>query len=53
MAAIEDLPADRQQARIKASTEQRGDPTRRLLLGRDTDGSVQLAMKICRGARGW
>lgn len=49
MASIKDLPPDQQQARMKAFVDQRGGPTRRLLLGRDTDGSVQLAMNDLQG----
>lgn len=49
MAAIRDLPPDQQQARIKAFAQRHGGVTRRLILGRDTDGSVQLAMNDLQG----
>ena len=49
MASIKDLPKDQQQARMKAFFAEHGGPTRRMVLGRDTDGSVQLAMNDLQG----
>ena len=49
MASLKDLPQDQQQARMKAFFAERGGPTRRMVLGRDTDGSVQLAMADLKG----
>ena len=49
MASIKDLPQDQQQARMKAFFAEHGGPTRRMVLGRNTDGSVQLAMDDLQG----
>ena len=49
MASIKNLPADQQSIRLKAFFDQHGGPTRRMLLGRNTDGSVQLAMNDLQG----
>lgn len=49
LASIKDLPKDQQNARLKAFFTERGGPTRRMLLGRNTDGSVQLAMNDLQG----
>ncbi|WP_158884116.1 hypothetical protein [Rhodanobacter sp. L36] len=49
LASIKDLPADQQNARLKAFFAEHGGPTRRILLGRNTDGSVQLAMNDLQG----
>ncbi|WP_426699848.1 hypothetical protein ACPPVV_10565 [Rhodanobacter sp. Col0626] len=49
MAAIKDLPKNQQGARMKAFFAERGGPTRRMMLGRNTDGSVQLAMNDPQG----
>jgi len=49
MASIKDLPADQQKARMEAFFTKHGGPTRRMVLGRDTDGSVQLAMNDLQG----
>ncbi|MGY3038991.1 hypothetical protein ACVWWQ_000578 [Rhodanobacter sp. TND4EL1] len=49
MTSIKDLPMDQQKARLKAFFDKHGGPTRRMLLGRNTDGSVQLAMNDLQG----
>ena len=49
MASIKDLPKAQQVSRMKAFFAERGGPTRRMLLGRNTDGSVQLAMNDLQG----
>lgn len=49
MASIKDLPKDQQNARMQAFLAAHGGPTRRMVLGRDTDGSVQLAMNDLQG----
>jgi hypothetical protein len=49
MASIKDLPADQQKAKLDAFFAERGGPTRRMVLGRNTDGSVQLAMNDLQG----
>jgi hypothetical protein len=49
MAAIKDLPQDQQKARIKAFFDQHGGPTARMLLARNTDNSVQLALNDAQG----
>lgn len=49
MASIKDLPQDQQSTRMKAFNAEHGSPTRRMVLGRDNDGSVQLAMHDLRG----
>jgi hypothetical protein len=49
MDSIKHLPQDQQQARMKAFFAEHGGPTRRMVLGRDTDGSVQLAMNDLQG----
>jgi hypothetical protein len=49
MASIRDLPQDQQALRMKDFLAKHGGPTRRMLLGRNTDGSVQLAMNDMQG----
>ena len=49
MASIKNLPKEQQQARMKAFFAEHGGPTRRMVLGRNTDGSVQLAMDDLQG----
>lgn len=49
MDSIKSLPADQQKARINAFFAEHGGPTRRMVLGRNTDGSVQLAMDDLQG----
>lgn len=49
MDAIKDLPPDTQQARMQAFFDQKGGPTTRMMLGRGTDGSVQLALNDTHG----
>ena len=49
MDSIKHLPADQQQARMKTFFAEHGGPTRRMVLGRNTDGSVQLAMDDLQG----
>ncbi len=49
MASIKDLTKYQQQARLKAFVAKHGGPTRRMVLGRNTDGSVQLAMNDLQG----
>ena len=49
LASTKDLPADQQKARLQAFFDKNGGPTRRMLLGRNTDGSVQLAMNDLQG----
>lgn len=49
MDSIKSLPKDQQQARMKAFFAEHGGPTQRMVLGRDTDGSVQLAMNDLQG----
>jgi len=47
--SIKNLPKDQQQARLKAFFAEHGGPTRRMVLGRNTDSSVQLAMDDLQG----
>jgi hypothetical protein len=47
--SIKNLPQDQQQARIKAFFDQHGGPTTRMVLGRDRDNSVQLALNDMQG----
>lgn len=49
MDSIKSLPADQQKAKMKAFLAEHGGPTRRMVLGRNTDGSVQLAMSDLQG----
>ncbi|HEY0197907.1 MAG TPA: hypothetical protein VGC19_05095 [Rhodanobacter sp.] len=49
MASVKNLPADQQNAKLKAFLAEHGGPTRRMVLGRNTDGSVQLAMSDLQG----
>ena len=49
MDSIKHLPKDQQQARLKAFFAEHGGPTRRMVLGRNIDGSVQLAMDDLQG----
>ncbi|MFK2876638.1 hypothetical protein [Rhodanobacter hydrolyticus] len=49
MDSIKSLPSDQQQTRMKAFFAEHGGPTKRMALGRDTDGSVQLAMDDLQG----
>lgn len=47
--SVKRLPADQQRARLKAFYDEHGGPTRRMVLARNTDGSVQLAMNDLQG----
>ena len=49
MASIKDLPQDQQQARIEAFFGQHGGPTTRMVLGRNPDNGVQLALNDTQG----
>lgn len=49
MDSIKQLPPEQKQARMKAFFAEHGGPTRRMVLGRNTDGSVQLAMNDLQG----
>jgi hypothetical protein len=49
IASIKDLPQDQQDLRLKSFLAKHGGPTRRMLLGRNIDGSVQLAMNDMQG----
>lgn len=49
MNAVKHLPADQRKARIKAFYDEHGSATRRMVLARNTDGSVQLAMNDLQG----
>lgn len=49
MDAVRQLPEDQRQARIKAFYDEHGSATRRMVLARNTDGSVQLAMNDLQG----
>ena len=47
--SVKHLPAEQRQAQIKAFYDKHGGPTRRMVLARNTDGSVQLAMNDLQG----
>ncbi len=49
MAEIKNLPPDQQQSRMQAFFDQHGGPTTRVVLGRGTDSSVQLALNDAEG----
>lgn len=49
MASVKDLPQDQQKARLKAFLDQHGGPTKRLVLGRNPDSSVMLALSDPQG----
>jgi len=47
--SVKHLPADQRTAEIKVFYDKHGGPTRRMVLARNTDGSVQLAMNDLQG----
>lgn len=49
MATIKDLSKDEQRAKWKEFRAKHGSPSTRMVLGRDTDGSVQLSMNDAEG----
>jgi len=49
MNSVKNLPKDQQQAKMKAFFDTHGAPTTRMLLGRDEDNSVVLALSDAQG----